>query len=167
MRLAIFSFCLILISACSSNVRVADLPNQPAGSDQQYGVIEIRLADKVSEDEAKTIRVGQLELKENLVHFLKKRKLFDESSKNRIDVEITHIRIRHAANAIFFGAMAGADTLDGTVRLYDPNGASLGEFDINASYALGGWGGGRNGKRFAWLSREFAELTSRTIASSR
>lgn len=66
-----------------------------------------------------------------------------------------------------FGFLSGSDSLDGTVTLKDAQNTSKATFDISASYALGGLGGGQDDSRLGWLGDKFAELTANTIVGKK
>jgi hypothetical protein len=66
-----------------------------------------------------------------------------------------------------FGFMSGSDSLDGTVILKDDSDVQKATFDISASYALGGFGGGQNDARLGWLGDKFAELTANTVVGKK
>lgn len=57
------------------------------------------------------------------------------------------------------GLFAGADNISGNVRVLDPAGKSLRSFEVTASYAFGGLGGGQDSIRLNYLYEKFAELT--------
>ena len=61
------------------------------------------------------------------------------------------------------GFLAGADSLEGTVTLLGKDGEIVNQFDIDASYAAGGFIGGQDGTRMEWLYGKFGELTAQTI----
>jgi hypothetical protein len=57
-----------------------------------------------------------------------------------------------------FGVMAGDDHVNGRVRILDQANVPIRSFDVQASYALGGWAGGQDSMRMNWLYDKFSEL---------
>lgn len=56
-----------------------------------------------------------------------------------------------------FGFMAGDDHIHGTVIVRSPDGTELQRFNVNTSYALGGFAGGQTDARMGWLYETFAK----------
>lgn len=63
-----------------------------------------------------------------------------------------------------FGAMAGADKVDGVVSLQDSSGRFVRKFLVHTGYALGGFAGGVDESRMGWLYDKFAQYTVHEIA---
>ena len=74
-----------------------------------------------------------------------------------MDVVVTRVRLRSTFNAIMWGAMSGNDAVEGQVTVKDVTGKVLDQFAVNASYALGGFGGGQDATRTGWLYEAFAK----------
>jgi hypothetical protein len=60
--------------------------------------------------------------------------------------------------AVIVGTFAGADSIEGFVRVYDQAGRQVHAYKVNASYALGGYAGGQDSMRMNWLYGKFSEL---------
>lgn len=151
-----------LMAACSSNVRMGNSgPYVYAG--EKYGKVVVVLSDAVTKDKDKAYRAEDLELDQHIVSAMKASNLFDENSPSSLRVTVNSIRVRNTFNAVMFGFMAGSDNIDGTVQLVDAAQKPGADFNIHASYSLGGLAGGQSGTRLGWLRDKFAELTVDTI----
>ena len=127
---------------------------------EKYGKVSIAMSDAIAADAAKATRFQQLGLEQAIVSQLRQNNLYDAQSGNLVEVVVSSLRVRNAATAIMFGAMAGSDNIEGAVTLKAPGGKVLNKFTI---YALGGFGGGQNTARLGYLSQTFGELTAKTI----
>ena len=156
--LSIFS----IISGCSSHVALSDNSKSYQYKGEKYGKVVISYAEEISQDSNKMVRLDQMNLKNTIVRFLRTENLYDESSNDIVRIEIQKLHVRNAFNAIMFGFMSGSDNIKGVVVLEKSN-KDLADFDVSASYSLGGIAGGQNETRLSWLSEKFAELTSKTI----
>lgn len=72
-------------------------------------------------------------------------------------VHVTGVRVRSVFNAVMWGFMAGADSMEGDVELRTAEGQVADQFHVAVSYALGGLVGGQDGMRMEWMYRKFAE----------
>jgi hypothetical protein len=59
-----------------------------------------------------------------------------------------------------FGFMSGSDLLEGDVTIRNAAGNVVKRSHVNASYSLGGLGGGQDASRMNWLYGEFAKHTA-------
>jgi hypothetical protein len=66
-----------------------------------------------------------------------------------------------------WGFMAGTDQLNGTATLTRLDGRPAGSFKVGTSYGLGGFGGGQDSSRLAWLYEEFAKLLTQELVALR
>lgn len=158
----IFISIFSIISGCSSHVALSDNSKGYQYKGERYGKVVISYSEEISQDSSKMERLDQMNLENTIVRFLRSEKLYDESSSDTVRIEIQKIHVRNAFNAIMFGFMSGSDNIEGLVVLEKSN-KDLANFDVSASYALGGFAGGQNDARLGWLSEKFAELTSKTI----
>jgi len=168
MNARIFKFLIAIsvayLGGCSSNVRRDnDAPAVYQYSGAKYGKVSTAMSPAIAADADKAARFQELKLEEAIVTQLKEKNLYDEKSENIVDVVVNALRVRNAATAIMFGFMAGSDNMEGVVTLKASDGKVLNKFTIDASYALGGFGGGQNTARLGYLSRTFGELTAKTI----
>jgi Domain of unknown function (DUF4410) len=100
------------------------------------------------------------ELANQLRRRLESKSLLSPAATHRVEVVVTDIRVRSAVAAIMLGVFAGDDHVTGRVRVLDARGQALRSFEINASYALGGWAGGQDSMRLGWLYDKFSELAA-------
>jgi len=85
----------------------------------------------------------------------------------KIEILVTEIRVRSNVTAILFGFMAGSDTVVGDVIARDQSGKELQRFNVSASYALGGLGGGQDDARMGWLYETFAKHTVEELTGTK
>ncbi|MBE0533304.1 MAG: DUF4410 domain-containing protein [Rhodospirillales bacterium] len=153
---------LLLVSACASGVtRPSDMASlQPAliGA-QQAGEVTIALAP-----EARSAAASSTTFKQEALLAVVRQALEAKNELTRdkdpslpiVEITVTSVRTRSTFNAIMFGFMAGDDHINGDVVVRSPSGVVLQRFSVSASYALGGFGGGRNEARMSWLYDTFA-----------
>ena len=82
-------------------------------------------------------------------------------------VTITGVRVRGSFSAVMFGALAGADSVDGDVNVLDKDGKVLRTFKVSASYAFGGFAGGIDSVRLNYLYEKFADLTAAELSGTK
>jgi hypothetical protein len=168
LRRALAAALVVLVAACASGVQRHESDDGTyAYSGQKFGKVSVTLADAVKNDPDKAARVYELRLDQRITNRLMAKYLYDANSEAAVNVVVENIRVRNAFNAIMFGFMAGADILEGTVTLTDSSGKVLNRFIVNASYALGGVGGGQDSARLDWLSDRFGVLTAETIVGKK
>ncbi len=80
-----------------------------------------------------------------------------------LNIELTSFRVRSSFTAVMFGFMAGSDNVEGVVTIKDAAGAVVRRAKVNASYALGGIGGGQDQARLDWLYEAFAKHTANEV----
>jgi len=93
--------------------------------------------------------------------------LVDAAAAHTIGVTITGVRVRSSFSAVMFGALAGADSVDGDVNVLDKDGKVLRTFKVSASYAFGGFGGGIDSVRLNYLYEKFADLTAAELSGTK
>ncbi len=114
----------------------------------------------IQEDVKETIRFDEERFKHAVEVALDNADLYNEKSAvsmPKLDIEVTHIRVRSTFNAVMWGAMAGNDAIHGDIVIKDSSGKVLDEFTVKASYALGGLAAGQDGMRMDWLYEAFAK----------
>ena len=85
----------------------------------------------------------------------------------KLTVTIDELRVRGTFNAIFWGFMARSDQLNGTATLTRLDDRPVGNFKIETSYGLGGFAGGQDSSRMAWLYEEFAKVLTKELVALR
>jgi hypothetical protein len=94
-------------------------------------------------------------------------KLVSPEGDFKLTVTVDELRVRSTFNAIMWGFMAGTDQLNGTATLTRLDGRPAGSFKVGTSYGLGGFGGGQDSSRLAWLYEEFAKLLTQELVALR
>jgi hypothetical protein len=160
-KLTALCFTILAVAGCASGVtrdRVADL--KPAKlADPKVASIKLYLNDNAQKLHADNVKFNPDALRSTIQRTLEARQLVAADSKQRMEVEITDMRVRSTFSAIAFGFMAGADSVRGNVLVLGADGKQQMKFEVSASYALGGIGGGTDDARMNWLYEEFAKLT--------
>lgn len=124
------------------------------------GDVSVELTPEVQDKLKKSFKFDQDTLRRTVELALTNNHLIDTSKKESavaLHITVTHVRVRNTFNAIMWGAMAGNDSIAGHITMKDPSGAIVDQFDVKASYALGGWGGGQDSARMDWLYEAFAK----------
>lgn len=158
----------VLVSACSSAVKRAD-GLAPAQIDKQmkYSGVSVSFTKDAKEQHKENLKFDPDELSRNVLRALESNSLIDPASNNKIEIVIKEVRVRSNFSAIMWGFMAGSDHITGNVNIKDATDNTLNSFEVSASYALGGIGGGQDDARMGWLYEKFAELTSKEITGTR
>ena len=149
---------LAVAAGCSSNVHMGT-STKYAYAGEKYGSVVVVLADAVAKDKDKAYRAEDLALDKHIISALKAANLYDEQAHGQVRVTVNAIRVRNTFNAVMFGFMSGSDNIDGSVQLLDDQQKPRADFNVKASYSLGGVGGGQSDTRLGWLRDKFAELT--------
>jgi hypothetical protein len=131
-----------------------------------YRSVEVVLADSARKLQADNMQFSVRELSEYVRRRLESTDLLDEQGALRVEVTIESFRVRSAAAAVLLGIMAGTDSIEGYVRVFDANNKQVHGFKVNASYGLGGWGGGQDSMRMNWLYDKFSELAVAELSGS-
>lgn len=150
---------VLLLGACSSGVRRDEAHGSYQYRGEKFGKISSRLSPELAADPEKIARFNQLRLGEGLVGRMQAAGLYDPASANSVEIVINGFRFRHGASAVMWGAMAGADYVEGVVTLKAADDKVLNSFAVKASYALGGFAGGQDHRRIDYLGRQFSEHT--------
>lgn len=148
------------LAACAGTVVQKDVQATPA----TVGVlkvkrVEAKVSPKATEQLSDNIKFDLNALNSTIERTLAASNLEDAEASNALDVEVTNVYIRGTFSAVMFGFLAGADNISGNVRVLDPTGKTLRSFEVSASYAFGGFGGGQDSVRLNYLYEKFAELT--------
>lgn len=154
---------LLLMSACASGVNRApglEQTQMTFGETQRAGAVSLSLTPEAQQIANTTVRFDQEILLRQIRRGLEQKSAVSPSADQTlpsIEVLITSIRSRSAFNAVMFGFMAGDDHIHGTVIVRSPDGTELQRFNVNTSYALGGFAGGQTDARMGWLYETFAK----------
>lgn len=153
--------CLFMVG-CASNTKIGNTFSNYQYQNEKFGHVEISSANAISENAENSTAVDKLNLETYLTVALQEKGLYDESSKNKIQIKITDVNIRDNVSAILAGFLAGSDKVEGQITLIDGNGKEKLQFEVFASYALGGVAG-QEETRLEWLAKEFSKLTTESI----
>jgi Domain of unknown function (DUF4410) len=151
------------LPACSGNVRHGDDTGSFAYNGQKFSAVKVELTPAAEGKLSDNIKFHAEELQSNVQRRLSTEGLFAEEQPYRIQVVVKDIRVRSTFSAIMWGFMAGDDHIVGDVVILDGDNQPIYQFEVTASYALGGFAGGQDGTRMNWLYERFAELTAQEI----
>ena len=153
------------VLGCASGVTRDEADRQPVAATAalKYSALNLYLNDDAKKLLADNIKFNPDVLKDTVQRSLQVKNLLAAESPYRIDVEITDIRARSNFAAVAFGFLAGSDSVKGKVYVKDGAGKTLNQFEVSASYALGGIAGGQDDARMGWLYEEFAKLTLKEL----
>lgn len=132
----------------------------------RYSAVDVVLTDDGRREAADNPLFNVRELGDYVRRRLEGRDLLDVQGTHRVEVSIQHVRVRSALSAVMLGVMAGADLIEGYVRVYDQRGRQVHGYKVNASYALGGFAGGQDSTRLGWLYDKFSDLAVAELAGA-
>lgn len=89
--------------------------------------------------------------------------LVDASAPSVVEVIVTEVELRPTAVAMLLSWMAGSDHVYGQVRVLDAAQTALVGFEVEASYAGGGFGHGTVQSRIDWMSEKIATLAEEEL----
>lgn len=154
---------------CASQVTRA--PESAAARDPVRALtsfeIEISPTAKAAMAEAETQKFDLVVFRGVIQRTLDAARLVAADGDFRLTVTVDELRVRSTFNAIMWGFMAGTDTLNGTATLTRLDGRPVGSFKVGTTYALGGFAGGQDSARVAWLYEEFAKLLTQELVTLR
>ncbi len=151
----------VILAGCASGVRHYDDLEDAVPQEQPLKVHQtmVTLSPKAKEKLTDNAKFNVEDFQKTLDITLKAGGYLQEYQPNTVKVKITNIRARSNFSAVMFGALAGADSVDGKVEVLNENNEVIRAFNVSADYALGGFAGGMDGVRMDWLYEKFAELT--------
>jgi hypothetical protein len=164
MRLAValarLSLCgtLLALVGCGGTVKVDPRYNDSGVRAQGVSQVNILMSDEANKKASDNMQFSRDELASYLRRRLESKAMIDVSATHKVEILVTDIRVRSSFSAIMFGFLAGDDRIAGRIRLLNASGQAVRSFEVNASYAFGGIGGGQDGARMNWLYDKFAEL---------
>jgi hypothetical protein len=152
---------LVLLVGCAGTVQREGGKAATPGSVLRLGYnrVDLQLTDDARKLQADNPQFSPKELARFMELRLDANNLLQVDAPYQIRITIDDFRVRSAASAVLLGILAGTDSLSGRVQIVDAAGQQLQAFKVNASYGLGGWGGGQDSMRMNWLYEKFAELT--------
>ncbi|WP_280152904.1 DUF4410 domain-containing protein [Piscinibacter sp. XHJ-5] len=154
---------LALLSACAGTVKQHTRINGDVSGVEGVGKVVARMSPAAVAQQADNPQFSRDELATYLYRKLESKGMVAAGAPNHVDILVTDIRVRSAAAAVLLGVLAGEDRIVGTVRVLDSANKPLRSFEIKASYALGGWGGGQDSMRMNWMYDKFSELAMQEL----
>ncbi len=163
-RIATIGLVAALVTGCAGEVkREGNLAAPAKLSVQKYKQVTVSLNDQAQTELSDNVQFDPDRLRDTITRVMKAKGMIADNAADKLDIKITDIRVRSNFSAIMFGFMAGSDHVTGTVKPLDASDKPLETFEVSASYALGGLGGGQNDARMGWLYDKFAELTVKEL----
>ncbi len=164
LRIVTIGMVAALITGCAGEVkRQGNLVAPEKLSVQKYKQVTVSLDDKAQSQLSDNVQFDPDRLRDTIQRVMKAKGMIAPNAQDKLDIKITDIRFRSNFSAIMFGFMAGSDHVTGTLKPLDPADKPLDTFEVSASYALGGLGGGQDDARMGWLYDKFAELTVKEL----
>lgn len=162
---------MAMLSGCAAGVENLQQSSQSqktvvSSSPVLINAVVISYTAEAQKEMTDNLKFNPNTLVDEIKNGLTARNIFDSTRKSGyvVDIQFTDIRIRSNFNAIMFGAMAGADKVDGIVSLQDPSGNIIRKFLVHTGYGLGGFAGGVDDSRMGWLYDKFAQYTVQELA---
>jgi len=161
---------VLIFAGCASGVKRA--PNTSnenrviLSSLNQAASVSVSLTDNAKKKATENLKFNPDELLSHVKRALEANSLLNNGSdkpRPNLEVQVKNMRIRSNFSAVMWGFMAGADSITSDVLLKDPSGKELDRFEVSVSYALGGFAGGQDTTRMAWLYEKFAEETVKEL----
>ena len=123
-----------------------------------YKSVDVVMTDAAKRLQADNPQFSARELGNYVQRRLDAASLVKPDGQHRVEVTVENFRVRNAFAAVMFGFMAGSDSIDGYVKVFDERNRQVHGYKVNASYALGGFAGGQDGMRMNWMYDKFADM---------
>ncbi len=162
----------MLMVGCASGVSRTKESTQEkfyCSVDNPVGDLQVVLTEEGKADLKDNLKFNPDELKNHLERAFMASSLMKQELKGDLPslvVEVKEIRVRSNFSAIMWGFMAGNDHITGDIVIKDKNDLELDRFEVSASYALGGLGGGQDSARMDWLYEAFSEETVKELTKT-
>ena len=150
----------LALAGCAGTIKQDARVQGDVSRVEGVAAVQVQMSPDASKQLADNAQFNREELAAYLRRRLEGKGLIAPNATNKVDIVVTDIRVRSAFSAVMFGVLAGDDHVVGRVRVLDAAGKPLRSFEVNANYALGGWGGGQDGTRLGWLYDKFSELAA-------
>jgi hypothetical protein len=156
----------LLLAACAGTIQRESNAGSGRIAGANYSAVDIVLSEQARRAQGDNPLFNATELGDYVRRRLEGRDLLSPQATHRVEITIEHVRVRSVAAAVILGFMAGADEINGFVRVYDARGRQVHGYKVNASYALGGYAGGQDSMRMNWLYNKFSELAVAELAGA-
>lgn len=133
----------------------------------KFNGVEVALSAEAQKQLVDNLKFDTDAFKRQIQSKLSAAQLIDSNSGHSLGVTITGVRVRGSFSAVMFGALAGADSVDGDVNVLDKDKKVLRTFKVSATYAFGGLAGGIDSVRLGYLYEKFADLTTAEFAPAK
>jgi Domain of unknown function (DUF4410) len=150
----------LTLAGCAGTIKQDARVQGDVSRIEGVAAVQVQMSPDASKQLADNAQFNRDELAAYLRRRLEGKGLIAPGATHKVDIVVTDIRVRSAFSAVMFGVLAGDDHVVGRVRVLDTAGRPLRSFEVNANYALGGWGGGQDGTRLGWLYDKFSELAA-------
>ena len=157
---------VLWLAGCAGTIQRESQSGAHRIENARYSAVDVVLTDDGRREAADNPLFNVRELGDYVRRRLEGRNLLDLQGTHSLEVSIQHVRVRSALSAVMLGVMAGADLIEGYVRVYDQRGRQVHGYKVNASYALGGLAGGQDSTRLGWLYDKFSELAVAELAGA-
>jgi hypothetical protein len=162
---------MVMIGCASGVSRTKEGPKEKfcCSVNNPVGDIQVILTEEGKADLKDNLKFNPDELKNHLERAFIASSLMKKELKDDLPslvVEVKDIRVRSNFSAIMWGFMAGNDHIIGDIVIKDKNGLEFDRFEVSASYALGGLGGGQDSARMDWLYEAFSEETVKELTKT-
>ena len=148
---------IALLAACSGTIKPDTRVQGDASRVEGVAQVSTLIGPAATQQLADSPQFNRDELTSYTRRRLEGKGLLTGAATHRVEITVTDLRVRSTAAAVIFGFMAGDDHVNGRVRILDERNRAVRSFDVQASYAFGGWAGG-DGIRMNWLYDKFSEL---------
>lgn len=157
---------VVFFTGCASSVKRDSIVSAPIAAIERIFDTKVTMTAEAQTKLADNIKFSIADLTSTVNRTLEANKQFDKDAAHALEVSVTSFRVRGTFSAVMFGVLAGTDSLDGNVVVKDKAGKLLRKFDVSATYALGGWGGGQDSTRLNWMYEAFAKKISEELAKN-
>lgn len=157
---------VLWLAGCAGTIQRESSRGAQRLENARYTAVDVVLTDEGRREAADNPLFNVRELGDYVRRRLEGRNLLDTQGTHRVEVSIQHVRVRSGLSAVMLGVMAGADLIEGYVRVYDQRGRQVHGYKVNASYGLGGLAGGQDTTRLGWLYDKFSDLAVAELAGA-
>lgn len=168
-KLVFFVAATLFLGGCASGVtRAPSAPNARASvsSARPVANVTVSLTSDAKKKSTENLKFNPDDLLAHVKRALEANSLLNSSADKQapnLEIQIKDMRVRSNFSAVMWGFMAGADSVTADIILKDSADKELDRFEVSASYALGGIGGGQDSARMGWLYEKFAEETTKEL----
>ena len=149
----------LMLAGCAGTIQRESMHGMKSIEGASYKSVRVVMTDQAKALLADNPQFSADELAASMERALKAAKLLRADGKNQVEVTVEAFYVRNMVTALVLSFVAGPDSIDGYVRVFDDRGAQLHAYKVNASYSFGGVAGSLDSMRMAWMYDKFSELT--------